>query len=74
MTLGWYCRPMASKALEYFKAKDKSVVANIGVLSMEKISQVLTVNRIFAVSRQRIVEYVYFGHSCFFLSLYINKI
>ena len=34
--------PMASKALEYFKTKDKSVVDAIGVLSMDSISQVLT--------------------------------
>ena len=33
--------PMASKALEYFHAKDKSVVSEIGVTSMDHISQVL---------------------------------
>ena len=33
--------PMASKALEYFKAKDKSVVSAIGVTSMDSISLVL---------------------------------
>ena len=34
--------PMASKALEYFKAKDKSVVSAIGVTSMDSVHQVLT--------------------------------
>lgn len=34
--------PMASKALEYFKAKDKSVVADIGVMAMDSIHEVLT--------------------------------
>ena len=33
--------PMASKALEYFKAKNKSVVSAIGVTSMDSISHVL---------------------------------
>ncbi len=33
--------PMASKAMEYFKAKDKSVVSEIGVTSMDSIHQVL---------------------------------
>ena len=34
--------PMASHAMEYFKSKDKKVVADIGVLSMDSISEVLT--------------------------------
>ena len=34
--------PVASKALEYFKAKDKSVVADIGVMAMDSIHEVLT--------------------------------
>ena len=34
--------PMASKAMEYFKSKDKGVVAEIGVLDMDSISKVLT--------------------------------
>ena len=34
--------PMASHAMEYFKSKDKKVVADIGVLSMDSISKVLT--------------------------------
>ena len=34
--------PMASKALEYFKSKNKGVVSQIGVMSMDKLSQVLT--------------------------------
>ena len=34
--------PVASKALDYFKAKNKSVVGDIGVLSMDSIHQVLT--------------------------------
>ena len=33
--------PMASKALEYFKSKDKSVVSAIGVTSMDRVSDVL---------------------------------
>ena len=34
--------PVASKALEYFKAKDKSVVADVGVMAMDSIHEVLT--------------------------------
>lgn len=34
--------PMASKALEYFQTKKKSVVSEIGVTSMDSISEVLT--------------------------------
>lgn len=34
--------PVASKALEYFKAKDKSVVAEVGVMAMDSIHEVLT--------------------------------
>lgn len=34
--------PMASKAMEYFKSKKKSVVSEIGVTSMERVSDVLT--------------------------------
>ncbi len=34
--------PVASKALDYFKAKDKSVIGEVGVLSMDSIHQVLT--------------------------------
>lgn len=34
--------PMASKALEYFQTKDKSVVSAIGVTSMNAVSQVIT--------------------------------
>ena len=34
--------PMASHAMEYFKSKDKKVVADIGVMSMDSISEVLT--------------------------------
>ena len=34
--------PMASKAMEYFKTKRKSVVSEIGVSSMDSLSQVLT--------------------------------
>lgn len=33
--------PMASKAIEFFNSKNKGVVAEIGVTSMEKISEVL---------------------------------
>lgn len=33
--------PMASKALEYFKAKNKSVVSEIGVTAMDSIHEVL---------------------------------
>ena len=34
--------PVASKALDYFRTKDKSVMADIGVLSKDSIHQVLT--------------------------------
>ena len=34
--------PMASHALEYFKSKDKKIVSDIGVMSMDSISKVLT--------------------------------
>ena len=34
--------PMTSKALEYFRSKDKSVVSAIGVTSMDSVHQVLT--------------------------------
>jgi hypothetical protein len=34
--------PMASKALEYFQTKKKSVVSEIGITSMDSISEVLT--------------------------------
>lgn len=34
--------PMASKALEYFQTKKKSIVSEIGVTSMDSISEVLT--------------------------------
>ena len=34
--------PVASKALEYFKAKDKSVVADVGVMAMDSIHEALT--------------------------------
>ena len=34
--------PMASHAMEYFKSKEKKVVADIGVMSMDSISKVLT--------------------------------
>ena len=33
--------PMASKALEYFKSKNKGIVSQIGVMSMDSLSQVL---------------------------------
>ena len=33
--------PIASKALEYFQTKDKGVVAAVGLMSMNKVSQVL---------------------------------
>ena len=33
--------PLASKALEYFKAKDKSVLSEIGVMDCDRISQVM---------------------------------
>ncbi len=34
--------PMASKAIEYYQAKDKSVVSEIGVTSMDKVSDLIT--------------------------------
>ena len=37
-----FLEPMASHALEYFKSKDKKVVADIGVMSLDSISKVLT--------------------------------
>ena len=33
--------PLASKALEYFKAKDKSLLSEIGVMDCDRISQVM---------------------------------
>ena len=37
-----FLEPVASKALDYFKTKDKSVIGEVGVLSMDSIHQVLT--------------------------------
>ena len=37
-----FLEPVASKALDYFRTKDKSVMADIGVLSKDSIHQVLT--------------------------------
>ena len=34
--------PVASKALEYFHSKDKSVVSAIGITSMDKVSDIIT--------------------------------
>ena len=34
--------PMASHAMEYFKSKDKKIISDIGVMSMDSISKVLT--------------------------------
>ena len=37
-----FLEPMASHALEYFRSKDKDVVAKLGIMSLDSISKVLT--------------------------------